>query len=94
VKFASMFINEAHSCLQLPTCLPYQRHGRHDECGVVVGVEHHRPVPGMESSSRVVFNLGDATPWGSFAFFLGVARAFDKNILNSLYFHVEPLLRP
>jgi len=37
----------------------------------------------------VVFNLGVATPWGLFAFFVGVARAFRKSIhdyFNILYF--------
>jgi len=41
----------------------------------------------------VVFNLGFATSWESFAIFLGVARASDKNIQNYKFYisYMEPL---
>jgi len=32
-------------------------------------------------SSAVVFNLGIATPWGSFTIFLGVARASEEIVI-------------
>jgi len=46
------------------------------------------------SLTTVVLNLESRPPWRSFAFFLGVTRASDKNIHNyfcTLYFVEEPL---
>jgi len=34
----------------------------------------------LAPSNTVAYNLGSRPPWGSFAIFLGVARASDKNI--------------
>jgi len=39
-------------------------------------------IKNQNSIRAVVSNLGVATPWGFFAFLLGVARASDKYIHN------------